>query len=321
MGQAQPVLAADNVTQLAPERPHKGQSNLARSFRRLRKHRMAIAGGILLLLIALYVLIGSLVFTEKQANFIDAARATEPPSAEHPFGLDELGRDVFIRTIYGGQISLFIGVSAAILEICLGTLIGLIAGYFSGRNIVDSLLMRFVEIMLSIPQLMLVLIAVKVLAGKLTTFTIAGRDFSSVMIVIIVMIAVTSWMQVARIVRSTVLAVREQEYITAARSVGVKDWSIVFKHILPNCFSPIIVAATLGVGAAILLEAYLGYLGLGVPAPTATWGSMLNAAHDEGIKNWHMWFFPGMFIVMTVLGINFLGDGLRDALDPKQLNA
>lgn len=311
------------VTQLSGATAHVSQSNFARSWRRLRKHRMAIIGGILLLLIALYVIIGSLVYTPDQANrIVDSLRATEKPSAEHIFGLDENGRDIFIRTIYGGQISIFIGLSAAALEILLGTAIGLIAGYFSGKNIVDSVLMRFVEIMLSIPQLMLVLLAVKVTVarGLIGNITILGREYSGVMLVIIVMIALTSWMSVARIVRSTVLSVREQEYITAARSVGVSEWRIVLQHILPNCMSPIIVAATLGVGAAILLEAYLGYLGLGVPAPTATWGSMLNAAHDTGIAYWNLWFFPGLFIVLTVLGINFLGDGLRDALDPYAMN-
>ncbi|HVO43345.1 MAG TPA: ABC transporter permease [Aggregatilineales bacterium] len=321
MGQAQSVLTTDKITQLAPELPRRSQSNLARSMRRLRKHRMAIAGAVILLLIALWVIVGSFIFTEQQANTIDATRLNEAPSSEHPFGMDEVGRDVLIRTVYGGQISLFIGVSAAALEILVGTMIGLAAGYFSGKNIIDSVLMRLVEIMLSIPQLMLVLVIVKMTVGKITSFTILGREFSSVMVIIIIVIALTSWMQVARIVRSTVLSVREQEYITAARSVGVNDFSIVFRHILPNCLSPIIVAATLGVGAAILLEAYLGFLGLGVPAPTATWGSMLSAAHDEGILTWHLWLFPGLFIVMTVLGINFLGDGLRDALDPKQLNA
>jgi len=294
----------------------RGESNLTRSLRQLRKHRMAMVGLILLALIFLYVLIGSLIIPESKANFNDPTRQLEAPSAEHPFGLDDVGRDILARTIWGGQISLFIGVTAMIVQISIGTVVGLAAGYFGGN--VDSVLMRIVEAMLSIPQLFVLIIASRVFADKLPDFSIGGRVFSNTLIVIIFSIGLTSWMRVSRIVRSAVLSVKEQEYITAARSIGVSDWQIIWRHVLPNCMAPILVSATLGVATAILLEAYLGFLGLGVRAPTATWGNMMDEAYQY-LKTWYYWFWPALFIILTILGINFFGDGLRDALDPRSL--
>jgi peptide/nickel transport system permease protein len=260
-----------------------------------------------------------LLIPESVANFNDPTRKLLSPSTEHPFGTDRIGRDLLARTIWGGQISLFIGVTAMAVEILVGTAVGLVAGFFGGW--IDSLLMRLAEAMLSIPQLFLALISVRVLADQIPDFSVAGRRFSSTLVVLIIVIGLTSWMRVSRIVRSAVLGVKENEYITAARSIGVSNRRIIFNHVLPNCVAPIIVAATLGVASAILLEAYLGFLGLGVRPPTATWGNIINDAY-QFLSNpdvWFHWFFPALFIVLTVLGINFLGDGLRDALDPRSL--
>ncbi|MEP7285341.1 MAG: ABC transporter permease [Chloroflexota bacterium] len=295
---------------------HQGESNTKRSLRRLLKHRMAVVGIVLLAFVILYVSIGSLIYSEAYANHNDPTRKLEAPSSEHPFGTDSIGRDLLARTIYGGQISILVGVTAVIVSLTVGTAVGLASGYFGG--IIDTVLMRLVEAALSIPQLFVALLASRMFAGKLPDFTIGGREFSNTLIVIVFAIGLTSWMQLSRIVRSMVLSIKQQEYITAARALGAPSWRIVMQHILPNCLAPIIVAATLGVASAILLEAYLSFLGLGVRAPTATWGNMLFEAY-ENLQIWNQWFFPALFVILTVLGINFFGDGLRDAFDPRSL--
>ncbi|MBK9746087.1 MAG: ABC transporter permease [Chloroflexi bacterium] len=296
----------------------KGKSNFQRSMARLRRHRMALVGAGLLILVFAFVFVGSLLIPERASTFNDPSRALQYPSSEFPFGTDVIGRDLLARTVYGGQISLFVGVTAVIVQMFVGTVIGLLAGYLGGY--IDSLLMRLAEAMLSIPQLFLALIALRIFSDptQFPDFNFMGRTYSSTMIVIVFVIGLTSWMRVSRIVRSVVLAVKEQEYITSARSIGAGTWRIIMRHVLPNCFAPIIVSATLGVASAILLEAYLGFLGLGVRAPTPTWGNIMGEANTY-INYYFYWFFPALFIMLTTLGINFLGDGLRDAFDPRSL--
>jgi peptide/nickel transport system permease protein len=296
----------------------KGRSNFARSMARLSHHRMALVGAGLLVFVFLFVLIGSLLIPVRASTYNDPSRALQYPSAEFPFGTDVIGRDLLARTVYGGQISLFVGVTAVIVQMFVGTVIGLLSGYLGG--VIDSVLMRLAEAMLSIPQLFLALIALRIFSDptQFPDFMFLGRQYSSTMIVIVFVIGLTSWMRVSRIVRSVVLAVKEQEYITSARSIGAGSVRIIFRHVLPNCFAPIIVSATLGVASAILLEAYLGFLGLGVRAPTPTWGNIMGEANTY-INCYFYWFFPAVFIMLTTLGINFLGDGLRDAFDPRSL--
>jgi peptide/nickel transport system permease protein len=296
----------------------KGRSNTARSLARLRRHTMALIGAGLLVFVVGFVVIGSIIITPAESIYNDPSRKLQSVSEAHWFGTDAIGRDLLARTVYGGQISLFVGITAVVVQIVVGTVIGLAAGYLGG--IVDSLLMRFAEAMLCIPQLFLALIALRIFSDptKFPDFQIFGREYSATVIVIVFVIGLTSWMRVARIVRSVVLSVKEQEYVTAARSLGASGFRIVFSHVLPNCLPPIIVAATLGVAAAILLEAYLGFLGLGVRPPTPTWGNIMGEANNY-IKYWHYWFFPAVAIMLTTLGINFLGDGLRDAFDPRSL--
>ena len=294
-------------------RPPQSLTQLA--WQRFRRHRMAMAGVILMLLIILYILVGSLVFTEEYANYNDLSKTLQPPSREHPFGTDGTGRDIMARTVYGGQISLLIGLLAVAVSLVFGVVIGAVAGFYGGA--VDSVLMRFTEAMMNIPQLFLLILLSTMLMGKVPTFKFMGRSFSGSVIVIIFVIGLTSWMYLARIVRANYLALKEREFITAARCVGTKNGFVIFRHILPNTIAPIVVAATLGVAGAILAEAYISFLGLGVQPPTATWGNMLDQAyHHLETEPW-MWFFPGMLIVLAVLSINFLGDGLRDALDPR----
>ena len=235
----------------------------------------------------------------------------------HVMGTDQVGRDLFIRMIYGGQISLMIGITSVIISISLGTLVGLIAGYFGGW--VGALLMRIVEALLAIPSLILLLLLSNSLSRNSSTMNILGRELSATVIVIVLIIGGLGWMGLSRIVRSLVLSLKEQEFVVAARTLGAGNARIIFKHILPNCIAPIVVSATLGIGGAIITEAYLSFLGFGVQEPTATWGNILNRAQGDIARYWWMWLFPGIFITLTVLSINFIGDGLRDALDPRSL--
>ena len=285
------------------------------AWRRFRRHKMALFGAVILLLLIGYAFGGSLFVTETYANFNDLNISLQPPSAGHPFGTDTIGRDILARTIYGGQISLLIGLTAVLIETGLGILIGAIAGYYGGR--IDSLLMRFTEAMINIPQIFLLIVMAKFFGGQIPNFTFLGRSYSGSVVVIVLIIGLTSWMYLARIVRAEFLSLKENEFVLAARATGTPASQIIFRHILPNSVAPIIVSATLGVANAILSEAYISFLGLGVQPPTATWGNMLERSYNFIDKAPWLWIFPGLLIVLTVLSINFVGDGLRDALDPR----
>jgi peptide/nickel transport system permease protein len=282
---------------------------------RFRRHKMALFGGVILILLFVFSFGGSFFYTEKYANFNDTSQRLLAPSAEHPFGTDSIGRDILARTIYGGQISMFIGLVAVIIETILGIIIGALAGYYGG--VIDSILMRITEAMLNIPTIFLLIVMAKFFGGNVPEIEIAGRAFSGSVIVIIVIIGATSWMYLARIVRAEFLSLKENEFILAARATGTSNSQIIFYHILPNTVAPIIVSSTLSVANAILAEAYISFLGLGVMPPTATWGNMLESSAKYLDSAPWLWFFPGMLILLTVLSINFIGDGMRDALDPR----
>lgn len=284
------------------------------TWRRFLRHKMAVFGSITLVLLFLYSFGGSLFVSQAFSNFTETGARLQPPSSEHLFGTDTVGRDIMARTIYGGQISLLIGLTAVLIETIVGILIGALAGYYGGT--LDSILMRFTEAVLNIPSIFLLLVMAKFFAGKIPNITVLGRDFSGSVIVIIVIIGLTSWPYLARIVRAEFLSIKENEFVLAARATGTSKSQIIFSHILPNTIAPIIVSATLGVANAILSEAYISFLGLGVQPPTATWGNMLEGAYNYIDTAYWLWLFPGILIVLTVLSINFLGDGLRDALDP-----
>jgi len=285
------------------------------AWRRFRRHRMAIFGAIVLTLLIIYALAGSLVYPESYANHTDTSLRLLAPSMEHPFGTDSVGRDILARTIYGGQISLLIGITAVIIETLAGILIGALAGYYGGW--IDSLLMRITEAMLNIPEIFLLIVMAKFFGGNIPEIEFIGRTFSGSVIVIVVIIGLTSWMYLARIVRAQFLSLKENEFVLAAHATGTSNAQIIFLHILPNSIAPIVVSATLGVANAILAEAYISFLGLGVQPPTATWGNMLDGANNYLESAPWLWFFPGLLILLTVLSINFLGDGMRDALDPR----
>ncbi len=286
-----------------------------RALRRFRKHKMALFGTALLIGLLAFVMIGSFVVPYERAITPIVLEKLRAPSAEHPFGTDQIGQDVLARAIYGGQLSLIIGVSAMLLSITVGTMVGAVAGYYGG--LVDSLLMRLTEAVMTIPRLFLLLVLAKAFGGRVPTINLFGREFSGGVVVVIVVIGITSWTSLARIVRAQILSIRQMEFVTAAESLGVPGLRILIRHVLPNTLASIIVSATLGIAGAILSESYVSFLGLGVDYKTPTWGNLMQLGYKYIATAPWMWLFPGLLIVITVLSINFVGDGLRDALDPR----
>lgn len=269
-----------------------------------------MAGSFILLFLILAVVFGPMVWTKGTGN-IDFANGLRAPSATHPFGTDDLGRDLFARVLTGGRISIAVGIVAVIISMTLGTTIGAISGFFGG--FVDSALMRFVDMMLSLPTLPLLLLVIYLFRDSMRDrFGLEVGMF----ILIVGIIGLLSWMPVARLVRASFLSIKEKEFIEAAYCIGATRSSIIFKHILPNALGPVIVAATLGVGTAIITESSLSFLGLGFPPDVPTWGRLLFDNKDWMELAWWMVVFPGMAIFLAVLSINYVGDGLRDALDP-----
>jgi peptide/nickel transport system permease protein len=276
-----------------------------------RKHKLALMGlGILSLLV-----IGTLVvpaITRYDPGKTSILDKYLPPSPQHIMGTDGLGRDMFIRAMDGGRISLAIGLLAMLLAISIGTVVGSIAGYYGGM--IDDILMRVADLMLTMPTLFVAILLTQLLRAGVIPFLQAG------IVPIILVVAITSWMGVARLVRASFLSLKEKEFVEAARCCGAGNRRIMLRHILPNAMSPIIVAATLRVGAAIITESGLSYLGFGVQPPTPTWGNMLKNAQSE--LDYAPWtaIFPGLFIFLTVIAVNYIGDGLRDALDPHHVD-
>jgi peptide/nickel transport system permease protein len=304
-----PEIKTESLETLKPLTP----SQLV--WRRFRKHKMALVGAVGVILMVTFILVGSFVVPESAANQGELTQRMQAPAADHIFGTDSNGRNVFNRIIYGGQISLVIGVLAVALEVTIGTLLGGFAAYYGGR--VDAVIMRFTEAMLSIPSLFLLIVLSKFLGHNIPTLIIFGRSFSGSVGIVILVIGLTSWMYLARIVRSNMLSLREMEYITAAKSLGASNTRVFFRHLVPNTLGIIIVSATLGLAGAILTEAYVSFLGLGVQPPTATWGNMIGDAQSFMSQGaWWLWVFPSLFIVAIILSVNLMGDGLRDAFDP-----
>jgi peptide/nickel transport system permease protein len=295
-------IARESRTGDLPRQPQIQSATLStRAWRRFRRHRLALVGATVLGAIILVCLIAPLVVPESAANRVDPTRFRAPPSLTHPFGSDDVGRDIMWRTIYGGRISLAIGALSIALAMTIGVVLGSVSGYY-GRW-ADSAIMRVTDAVLSMPSLLLLIVLARILGPSVPT--------------IILVIGLLNWMQVTRIVRANFLSLKAQEFVLAARALGVSDRSIIFRHVLPNTLAPVVVAATLGVGYAIILEASASFLGLGVQPPTASWGSMLYRAQTVMEQAPWVAVFPGLMILVTVMAINFLGDGLRDALDPR----
>ena len=280
-----------------------GRSPVALAGRRFRRHHQAVLGLALLASLTVVTLLTPILapFDPDVMN-LSTGRLLAP-SAAHWMGTDELGRDLLSRVLYGARISLIIGFLAVLIAITLGTLIGSVAGYAGGW--VDAILMRIVDLFLSFPRLVLLITVVAVFQPSIP--------------LIVVVLGLTGWMGVSRLVRGQVLSVREREYVQAARALGYGAGRVLGRHILPNVLTPVIVAATLGIGNAILAEAALSFLGLGVQPPTASWGNIIQSGGDRIIDAWWISTFPGLAIVLTVMSFNLVGDGLRDALDPRHV--
>ena len=277
------------------------ESFTSRTLHYLLKNTLAVTGGILVLLVFILSILAPWI-APYDPSAIDIKNILIGPSFSHPFGTDDLGRDVLSRMIWGGRISLEVGFVAVGIATIIGIILGSIAGYY-GRYI-DSVIMRAVDIMLSIPTIFLVLAVIAILEPSIIN--------------IMIVIGLTSWMEPARLIRAEFISLKERDFVTAARALGANDGRIIMKHVLPNGLSPIMVSATMGVGGAILVESALSFLGLGVQPPTPSWGSLLSSGKDNIEIAWWLSAFPGLAILVTVLGYNLLGEGIRDALDPRQ---
>ncbi len=275
-----------------------------------KHHKGALWGGIVFFTIVALVFLGPF-FWSLDATYIDIRARNQGPGWAHPFGTDQLGRDTFARMMAGGRVSVAVGITAMLLALTLGTLVGVVAGFFKR---LDGPLMRLTDLFLALPLLPLLLVMVLLFREPLNA---AFGPETGIFILIVSAIGVTSWMPTARIVRGDVLALKEREFVLAARSIGTTNGWIIGRHILPNVISPIMVSATLGIATAIITESALSFLGLGFPPDFPTWGRLLFDATDYLQQYPERVFWPGMAISLTVLSVNYLGDGLRDALDPR----
>ena len=307
------TASAESLSSELPQRQHR--TLWGDVWLRFRRHNLANIGVVVLVLLVIGVLAGPLIYTvDPEYSFIvdDIDSINQPPSVEYPLGTDDLGRDTLARNLFGGRISLAVGVVAMFVSITFGTLVGVLSGFF--RRL-DNPLMRFTDLMLALPSLPLLLVIIMLFRDSLKAML--GPELGIFLLVVLV-IGILGWMPTARVVRGSVLSIKEKEFVEAAVSVGTREPAILWQHILPNVLSPIIVSATLGVAAAILTESALSFLGLGFPSNVPTWGRLLFENKDFITQNPWLVIWPGLFISLTILSINFIGDGLRDALDPRQ---
>jgi peptide/nickel transport system permease protein/oligopeptide transport system permease protein len=285
------------------EKSNEKKSQIKEMFGMLIQNRAALAGMIIIVILVIIALLGKLI-EPYDPNIGQLAESLQPPSSAHILGTDEQGRDILSRIIDGTSISLRVGVTSVSFALTIGIILGSIAGYYGKK--VDMIIMRFMDMILAFPSLLL----------AIAFMTVLGRGIDKA----IIAISIVTIPEYARIVRSSILSIKESEYVQAARAIGNSDLAIIFKHILPNVISPIVVRATLGISSAILDTAALGFLGLGVQPPAAEWGSMLGSGRTYFFNAPHIVLFPGIAITITVLAFNLFGDGIRDALDPKLRN-
>lgn len=280
-----------------------GKQTMNRSLRKLLKNKLAIVGIVIFAIILLAAILAPLL-TKFDPLTVDMQNVLQAPSKDHLLGTDKIGRDIFSRILYGGRISILVGLGSALGASFIGVTLGAYAGYKGG--LIDSIVLRISEIFMAFPQIVLVLLLV----------TILGQSLSNLLIIFIA----TGWGSVYRMTRSKMLSIREEEYVQALKAFGLNDFIVCYKHMLPNAIGPILVNITLSTAMFILEEASLSFLGLGVPLEIATWGNILNAAQDQGVllNNWWIWLPVGLVISLFVVSVNFMGDGLRDSTDPTQ---
>ncbi|MBM7600769.1 oligopeptide transport system permease protein [Virgibacillus halotolerans] len=271
------------------------------AWRRFRKNKLALIGVVIIILLGIMSFIGSPISGHNYSDN-DLINSNQSPSAEHWFGTDNLGRDIFSRTWYGAKISLFIGLMAAFIDLIIGVIWGATAGFFGGK--IDEYMMRIADILTAVPYLLVVILLMVIMPKGLWTLIIA--------------MTITGWINMARIVRGQVMQLKSEEYVIASRSLGAKKTRLMFRHLVPNTLGPILVTLTLTIPTAIFTEAFLSYLGLGVPAPLASWGTMSSDALSFLKYEPYQLFFPAFFICLTMLAFNVIGDGMSDALDPKE---
>ena len=305
---SQMVLGGAAIASIRPP-----ESLAADAWRRFRHHPLAMLGGVMLAIIVFAVLVGPFIY-RAPINEIDFKAKLKTPSWAHPMGTDDLGQDVLARMLSGGRISLAVGIAAMLIAVTVGTAVGAVSGQSGGT--VDNVLMRVTDLFLALPQLPLLLLIVYLFRDVLKK---AFGPEAGVFILIVAVIGGLRWMPVARLVRAQFLSLREKEFVEAARSLGARPLRQMVRHILPNALGPVIVAGSLDVAAAILAESTLSFLGLGFPPDIPTWGRILFDAKDNLDFAPHWAIFPGTAIFLTVLSINYLGDGLRDALDPRKV--
>jgi len=298
------------MTDATATKSESQRSQWADVWDQFKTHKGALIGMGFFIFICLLVILGPHLWT-LDSNFIDIRAKNQGPSLAHPMGTDQLGRDTFASVLQGGQVSLAVGVVAMALALFLGTLVGVVAGYFRR---VDGLLMRMTDLFLALPILPLLLVIIMLFRDTLRG--LFGPE-TGIFILIVFVIGITSWMHTARIVRGDVLALKEQEFVLAARSIGTPPYRMILRHILPNVMSPIMVSATLGIANAIITESALSFLGLGFPSDFPTWGRLLYDSTNFMTLNPERVLWPGLAISLTVLSVNYMGDGLRDALDPR----
>ncbi len=296
-----------------PPPPHRPARSLLRdAWYRFRRHRLAMAGLVVLVVVTLVTAAGPALWPIPFGR-VDVSSSLLGPSLEHPFGTDDLGHDLFARALWGGRVSIAVGIVAVLIAVSLGTLVGAVSGFFGGW--LDMVLMRLTDMFLSLPLLPLLLLTIYLFRDALRQ---AFGPELGIFLLIVLVIGILNWMSTARLVRAAFLSLKQKEFVEAARSIGATDRRIIVVHILPNAMSPVLVTATVGVGAAIITESALSFLGLGFPPDVPTWGRLLYDAQNFIEIGPHWAIFPGSLIFLTVLSINYIGDGLRDALDPRR---
>lgn len=304
------MTETNQISSLKDPNQHDHENMVAMVWRRFRKHPGAIVGAIVLTLIILSTLLVPLSPYDPETS--DLKNKLQSPSWEHPFGTDALGRDMLTRILYGGRISLLVGLMVVTITLSIGVPVGAIAGYFGGW--IDNLLMRIIDATLALPSLLVLIL----LGAILREVKVAFIEKNTVL-TIAVALGLLSWMTVARLVRAIFLALRDMEYVQAARALGASNARIILQEVLPNGVGPIIVESTLGIGWAIMEESGLSFLGFGIRPPTPSWGNLLSNAQEHITQHPWLAIFPGLMIFFTIISVNYIGDGLRDALDPHKV--